>query len=82
MYLRLRAAYKSKKTSEVARAYFVLSLCGIKPLVKHNDMLMKLGQKVLGKKLFGMIMKQTFYGHFVAGEDQERIKPTIGRMQR
>jgi len=76
-----RAAYKSKKTSEVARAYFVLSLCGIKPLVKHNDKLMKLGQKVLGKKLFGLMMKQTFYGHFVAGEDQERIKPTIGRMQ-
>ena len=44
--------------------------------------LMKLGQKVLGKKLFGLMMKQTFYGHFVAGEDQERIKPTIGRMQR
>jgi len=76
-----RAAYKSKKTSEVARAYFVLSLCGIKPLVKNNDMLMKLGQKVLGKKLFGMFMKQTFYGHFVAGEDQEKIKPTIARMQ-
>jgi len=76
-----RAAYKSKKTSEVARAYLVLSLCGIKPLVKHNDKLMKLGQKVLGKKLFGLMMKQTFYGHFVAGEDQERIKPTIGRMQ-
>ena len=31
-----RAAYRSKKTSEVARAYFVLSLCGVKPLVKHN----------------------------------------------
>ena len=43
---------------------------------------MKLGQKVLGKKLFGLMMKQTFYGHFVAGEDHERIKPTIGRMQR
>ena len=42
---------------------------------------MKLGQKILGKALFGMIMKQTFYGHFVAGEDQERIKPTISRMQ-
>ena len=26
----------SKKTSEVARAYLVLSLCGVKPLVKHN----------------------------------------------
>lgn len=76
-----RAAYKSKKTSEVARAYFVLSLCGVKPLVKNNAVLMKLGQKVLGKKLFGMMMKQTFYGHFVAGEDQERIKPNISRMQ-
>jgi len=76
-----QAAYKSKKTSEIARAYLVLSLCGIKPLVQHNDKLMKLGQKILGKALFGMIMKQTFYGHFVAGEDQERIKPTISRMQ-
>merc|ERR1712106_769662 len=75
------AAYKSKKTSEVARAYLVMTLCGIKPLVTHNDKLMKLGQKVLGKALFGMIMKQTFCGHFVAGEDQERIKPTISRMQ-
>jgi len=75
------AAYKSKKTSEVARAYLVMSLCGVKPLVQHNDKLMKLGQKILGKALFGMIMKQTFYGHFVAGEDQERIKPTIDRMQ-
>ena len=36
---------------------------------------------ILGKTLFGMVMKQTFYGHFVAGEDQERIKPTISRMQ-
>ena len=31
-----RAAYKSKKTSEVMRAYLVMSLCGIKPLVDHN----------------------------------------------
>merc|ERR1719403_643468 len=41
---------------------------------------MKLGQKILGKSLFGLMMKQSFYGHFVAGEDQERIKPVISRM--
>lgn len=80
-FLDNEAAYKSKKTSEVARAYLVMSLCGIKPLVDHNAKLMKLGQMILGKTLFGMVMKQTFYGHFVAGEDQERIKPTISRMQ-
>ena len=32
--------------------------------------LMRLGQAVLGKRLFGMIMKQTFYGQFVAGMDK------------
>ena len=41
---------------------------------------MKLGQKILGKTLFGHLMKQSFYGHFVAGEDQEGIKPVISRM--
>ena len=41
---------------------------------------MKLGKAVLGKKLFGEIMKLTFYGQFVAGEDRESIKPAIYRM--
>ena len=45
--LGFRAAYKSKKTSEVARAYFVLSLCGIKPLVKHNDKVIRLYNKIV-----------------------------------
>lgn len=76
-----REAYISKKTSEVLRAYLVLTMCGIRPLVENNDKLMKFGQKILGKSLFGMLMKQTFYGHFVAGEDKERIKPVISRMQ-
>ena len=30
--------------------------------------LMKIGQKILGKKLFAALMKQTFYGQFVGGE--------------
>ncbi len=27
------------------------------------------------------LFTQTFYGHFVAGEDQEKIKPLVSRMQ-
>ena len=62
----------------------VFQLCGIKILVSNNELvgficfmlsykvylfqLMKIGQKILGKKLFAALMKQTFYGQFVGGE--------------
>lgn len=38
---------------------------------------MTLSQKLLGQQLFEKLMKATFYGQFVAGEDQEAIKPLI-----
>uniref|UniRef100_A0A182NFZ8 Proline dehydrogenase n=1 Tax=Anopheles dirus TaxID=7168 RepID=A0A182NFZ8_9DIPT len=34
---------------------------------------MKVAQTILGEKLFTLLMKYTFYGHFVAGEDQLKI---------
>lgn len=42
---------------------------------------MKISQKILGIRLFNWFMKGTFYGHFVAGEDQVTIKPTIDRLR-
>ena len=30
-------------------------------------------EKVLGKKLFNKIMRMSFYGHFVAGENQQEV---------
>lgn len=36
---------------------------------------------MLGQALFERLMKMTFYGQFVAGEDQEAIKPLIQRNQ-
>jgi len=74
------AAFKSKTTMEVVRALVVFQLCGINKLVDNNEILMKLGQKMLGKKLFGEMMKRTFYGQFVAGPDTVGITPTIARM--
>lgn len=41
--------------------------------------IMKLTKSILGEKLFTMLMKGTFYGHFVAGEDQIKIVPTLER---
>ena len=40
---------------------------------------MKLGRRLLGRYLFERLMKATFYGHFVAGEDVARIRPLVQR---
>lgn len=46
-----------------------------------HTQLLKLGQKVLGQRLFASLMKASFYGHFVAGEDQIKIQPTLERLR-
>ncbi|KAJ8711481.1 hypothetical protein PYW07_008723 [Mythimna separata] len=74
-------AFKSKKTSELVRAYFVYQICSVNWLVENNDMLMKRMRQVVGQRLFEIFMKATFYGQFVAGEDQNTIKPTIERLR-
>lgn len=76
-----RAAFKSKSTWEVVRALVVFQLCGINLLVSNNELLMKIGKKVLGERLFGALMKPTFYGQFVAGENPRTIAPVIDNMR-
>lgn len=41
--------------------------------------LMKMANRLLGKRLFTSLMKASFYGHFVAGEDQVKITPVLER---
>lgn len=40
---------------------------------------MKVARTVLGGTLFEILMKSTFYGHFVAGENRHTIIPTLER---
>ncbi|XP_049941898.1 proline dehydrogenase 1, mitochondrial-like isoform X1 [Schistocerca serialis cubense] len=75
------ASFKSKTTWEVLRAYIVYTLCTSEYLVENNMKLMKIAKSVLGERLFRALMKGTFYGHFVAGEDQIRIRPTLERLR-
>lgn len=35
----------------------------------------------MGERLFTYIMKRTFYGHFVAGEDETKIVPVLDRLR-
>lgn len=44
--------------------------------------MLDLSRKVLGKRLFSALMKSTFYGHFVAGEDQAGIRSNVENMMK
>ncbi|GFO08983.1 proline dehydrogenase 1, mitochondrial-like [Plakobranchus ocellatus] len=76
-----REAYRSKKTSELLRALLIFNLCSVDALVDRQKELLKWTRRVLGRRLFIALMRQTFYGHFVAGADQDDIKPVVIRNQ-
>ncbi|XP_054710128.1 proline dehydrogenase 1, mitochondrial-like [Uloborus diversus] len=73
-------AYKSKTTWEIFRAIVVLKLSTIDFLVENHQMA-SLCKAVLGSKLFNWMMRHTFYGHFVAGENTKSIRPTLERLR-
>lgn len=76
-----KATFKSKTTWEVIRAYIVYTICSSSYLVENNMKIMKMVKGIMGEKLFTLLMKGTFYGHFVAGEDQHKIVPKLKRLR-
>ncbi|XP_059751148.1 proline dehydrogenase 1, mitochondrial isoform X1 [Balaenoptera ricei] len=70
-------AYRSRRTWELARSLLVLRLCASPALLARHEQLLRLARRLLGQRLFNRLMKMTFYGQFVAGEDQESIRPLI-----
>uniref|UniRef100_A0A3B3IHW1 Proline dehydrogenase n=1 Tax=Oryzias latipes TaxID=8090 RepID=A0A3B3IHW1_ORYLA len=72
-------AYKSKKNIELLRSLLVFKLCTFDVLVERNKEVSL--EKLLGQRMFEKLMKMTFYGQFVAGEDHNAIKPLIQKNQ-
>ncbi|CAL2039350.1 unnamed protein product [Caenorhabditis brenneri] len=76
-----KEAFKSKSNTELVRALVVLRLCGVQTLVNQNQMILATMRRVLGKNLFKKTLKNTFYGHFVAGETEEEVRPVVGKLR-
>ncbi|XP_075389997.1 proline dehydrogenase 1, mitochondrial [Tenrec ecaudatus] len=70
-------AYRSRGTWELVRSLLVLRLCASPALLARHEQLLHVARRLLGQRLFDRLMKVTFYGQFVAGEDQESIRPLI-----
>jgi len=76
-----KKAFQAKTTTEIVRALAVYRICSVNLIVEWNKELVTLSRKVLGKRAFEFVMKNSFYGHFVAGESQQIIKPKLALMQ-
>ncbi|XP_068608850.1 proline dehydrogenase 1, mitochondrial-like [Brachionichthys hirsutus] len=74
-------AYRSKGNVELLRSLLVFKLCTVDVLVEKNKALIELSKKIFGRRMFERMMKMTFYGQFVAGEDHNAIKPLIRKNQ-
>ncbi|XP_037679484.1 proline dehydrogenase 1, mitochondrial-like [Choloepus didactylus] len=72
-------AYRSRRSWELARSLLVLRLCASPALLARHEQLLHGARRLLGQRLFDKLMKATFYGQFVAGEDQQAIRPLVQR---
>ncbi|XP_062508551.1 proline dehydrogenase 1, mitochondrial-like [Corticium candelabrum] len=68
-----RTAYEWKSSWALLRSLVVLKLCSVNFLVDNHAKLNSWGQQMLPQWLFSKLMKMTFYGHFVAGEDLREV---------
>ncbi|KAG9508573.1 Proline dehydrogenase 1, mitochondrial, partial [Fragariocoptes setiger] len=73
-------AFHSKTLSQLIRSYLVFLTCSSNLIVSHNERLMRLSRNILGARAFKALMRYTYYGQFVAGEDEHEIKPIIDHL--
>jgi hypothetical protein len=75
------AAYETKSNKELLRAVVCFRLCTIPPLVNQAEGWLRTSRFLLGSRITNAALKATLYSHFCAGEDQERIRPIIQKLQ-
>ncbi|XP_071945457.1 hydroxyproline dehydrogenase-like [Antedon mediterranea] len=73
-------AFANQSNLELLRAMLILRICSYNVFVNNALKLWKIGQGILGKRLFSSVMKATFYSQFVSGETSEEIGKTVARL--
>lgn len=46
----------------------------------YDVQLLALSRRLLGARLFRALMRSTFFGHFVAGENAQEVAPVVARL--
>ncbi|XP_065109488.1 hydroxyproline dehydrogenase [Paramisgurnus dabryanus] len=73
-------AFKVKSFGELIRALGVFRLCSFPLLVSNCGKLMTIARMVLGKRVFSMVLRQSVYAQFVAGETEGEIAESMQKI--
>ncbi|CAF4141385.1 unnamed protein product [Rotaria socialis] len=73
-------AYRYRNTFELLRGYLVYQLFSINFLTNNQEKITHWCRRILGDRLFKVLLKITAFGHFVGGETPQEIKPIIKRL--
>ncbi|KAM9267303.1 hydroxyproline dehydrogenase [Morus bassanus] len=74
-------AFRLKSGRELVRALLVLRLCAFPPLVRHAGTILEVSRRVLGARLWGGLLRATFYGQFVGGETPGEVAAAAERLR-
>ncbi|XP_059690655.1 hydroxyproline dehydrogenase [Gavia stellata] len=74
-------AFRLKSGRELTRALLVLWLCAFPPLARHAGTILAVTRRVLGARLWGGLLRATFYGQFVGGETPAEVAAAAGRLR-
>jgi len=74
-------SFAVKSEFELWRGLLVFQLCSVRLLVSNARLLLTLGEKVLGQKLMHWVLRQTFFGHFCAGETDEEVARVVAKLE-
>ncbi|XP_075580812.1 LOW QUALITY PROTEIN: hydroxyproline dehydrogenase [Pelecanus crispus] len=75
------AAFRLKSGRELVRALLVLQLCAFPRLVRHAGTILAASRRVLGARLWGGLLRATFYGQFVGGETPAEVTAAAQRLR-
>ncbi|XP_026170635.1 hydroxyproline dehydrogenase isoform X3 [Mastacembelus armatus] len=74
------SAFRVKSWGELLRALGIFRLCSIPVLVNHCGKLMSVARKLLGRRVFSLLLRPTVYAQFVAGENDREISQSMEKM--
>ena len=79
----VQAAYDEPKTTyELIRAAVCFKACQYPWVVANSRRIFTISTMILPQFIVNAGLKATFYGQFCAGEDSERIRPTIQKLKK